>query len=90
MITYEELFREAEKYGKVRIHSSDSREAPECYSCIISFNTIKHVELEAKSGYGLTVGDALKAAIKNAVLVVESVSGIKCESSEEVIKRLES
>ena len=87
-MSYEELFREAEKYGRVSIHSVGSYEAPNNYSCRIEFSTIKHVELEAKSGYGLSVENALKNAIKNAVIIVETVSGIKCESSADVIRRL--
>lgn len=88
-MTLEELLTEAEKYGNVRLSGFDDQEAPNCYRAVIEFNTVNHVKLQATSEFGMTAKEALKMAIKNAVLVVESVGGIKCDSSEDVIRRLE-
>lgn len=69
------LFETAEKYGNVHIYSSKDMSPPKCYCCTIKFNTINHVELEAKSQWDQTIEESLRQAIKKAVLVVESVQG---------------
>lgn len=88
MVTLEELFQTAELYGKVRIYSCNDKLAPHCYHCSISFNTVRHVELEAKSAFGLELKEALKQAIEKAVLVVETVSGSASKQDIEKTKQL--
>ena len=70
-VSLEQLFNEAQKYGRVRVSQSS---ADGSWSAYITFNTINHIELEAKSGFRhKTPGIALSAAIENAVLIVESM-----------------
>lgn len=78
--TLEDLFKTAELYGNVRIFSDKKTEPPACYQCTISFNTVKHVELEACSPFRQTLEGALKQAIEKAVLIVESVGDSVPES----------
>lgn len=73
-IPLERLFEEAQKYGRIFLHQSDDG----TFSCTISFNTIKHIKLDAKSGYKhATIKSAVVAAIKNAVVIVESMKNSK-------------
>lgn len=66
-----ELFREARKYGTVNIFTSDDG----TYSCTIKFNTVKHISLEAKSGWGYKeVEIAITKAIENAKVVVRETT----------------
>ncbi len=81
----EELFKEAEKYGRVSIHGEAGEAPPKCYSCAITFNTIDHVELKARSGFSLTVENALIGAIRKAVIIVETVS--RGVSEDEIRKK---
>ena len=68
-----ELFMIAREYGLVYIHTS----AYGTYSCIITFNTIKHTELKAKSGFDhKTPEDAVLAAINTANEIMESLKKI--------------
>lgn len=61
-ITMSELFAEARTLGKVNIFSMD-----EGYSVDIKFETIKHIELKASSGFKhATVEGALQVAIDKA------------------------
>ncbi len=66
----EELIETAMMYGRVRIHQhKDSR-----WSCVIEFNTVDHIALEAKSGFDcLTAKEAVAAAIRAASKVVNSM-----------------
>lgn len=68
--TLEQLLDEAQKYGRIRLHQSRDGD----YSFSITFNTIDHVELEAKSGFNhKTPRLAILAAIEKAVVIVESM-----------------
>lgn len=79
-ISLERLFEEAQKYGRIFLNQSDDG----TFSCTISFNTIKHVELEAKSGYKhATIKSAVVASIKNAVVIVESMKNSKEVNTQE-------
>ena len=68
--TLEQLLDEAQKYGRIRLHQSQDGS----FSFTITFNTIDHVELEAKSGfYHKTPRSAVLAGIEKAVVIVESM-----------------
>lgn len=74
MNTMRELFDEARIYGRVVIYTMDDGK----YSVDITFNTIKHTQLKATSGFGFNcVEEALKSAINSAKQIVDSVSEIK-------------
>lgn len=66
-----ELFRKCREYGRVDLFTSESG----FYSCTISFNTISHVELSAKSGYNThkTPEAACEAALAKAIEIVSSL-----------------
>lgn len=67
-----ELFRIARQYGQVDIFTSSSTGK---YSCYITFNTIEHTELIAKSGNGNeTPEEAVEKAIRSAQEIVSSIS----------------
>lgn len=71
-----ELFREARQYGRVRLSTQETG----CYYACIEFDTIKHTTLEAKSSFKEKTPDAaLKAAIKAAQTIVDSISNIAKE-----------
>jgi len=66
-----ELFYKAREFGKVSIYTFDDG----CYSCTITFNTVKHIELKAASGSNCkTVESALQLAIKKAIEIVKGMS----------------
>lgn len=68
--TLEQLLDEAQKYGRIHLHQTRDGD----YSVSITFNTIDHVELEAKSGFNhKTPRLAVIAAIEKAVVIVESM-----------------
>lgn len=69
-LTLEELFAEAEKYGRVRSSQySDGK-----YGCVIEFSTVQHISLEAKSSFSCsTRRQSLLQAIEKAILIVESM-----------------
>lgn len=68
--TLEQLLEEAQKYGRIHLHQSRGGE----FSFTITFNTIDHVELEAKSGFNhKTPRLAVLTAIEKAVVIVESM-----------------
>jgi len=69
-----QLFREARLYGLVSLFSSDTGN----YSCTITFNSIEHTELKAKSGFNnVTPEQALCNAILSAKKIVGEVDKIK-------------
>ena len=69
-LTLEQLLDEAQKYGRIFLHQNRDG----AFSFTISFNTIDHVELEAKSGFShKTPRSAVLAAIEKAVVIVESM-----------------
>ena len=62
-----ELWREARQFGRVNIFTADNG----TYSCVIRFNTIKHAELQAKSGYNHSEPElAVAAALDKAKEIV--------------------
>jgi hypothetical protein len=61
----EDLFAQAERFGRVTIYSSIRRE-PNTYSCKIEFPTIEGTTLSAMSDFGLPLKDALREAIAKA------------------------
>lgn len=68
--TLEQLLDEAQKYGRIHLHQNRDGE----FSFTITFNTIDHVELEAKSGFNhKTPRSAVLAAIEKAVVIVETM-----------------
>ena len=71
--TYEELFREAEKYGHVNIYSNNKEPSSNCYHAVIEFNTLGNISLEASSEWGLTIEASLKEAIRQAIKIVSSM-----------------
>lgn len=74
MNTMRELFDEARIYGQVDIFTQSDGS----YAVNITFHTIKHTELKARSGSGFKdVEEALRAAITSAKTIVDSVSDIK-------------
>jgi hypothetical protein len=65
-----QLWDKARGYGRVMLWTSDKG----TYSVTITFDTLKHISLEAKSGYGHTDPEAaLKAAIQKAEEIVQSL-----------------
>lgn len=64
--TLEQLFTEAEAFGRIHVFSNTDRPPPKRYSVSIDFNTIPGVKLEAKSGYDLTIHEAFERAIARA------------------------
>lgn len=66
----DDLFAEARGYGIIDIFGSDDG----TYSAVITFNTIAHVELKARSGHRhATPNIALHFAIDAARSIVNSV-----------------
>lgn len=64
------LWDEASIYGRVSLYVTESGHV----SCTIYFNTIRHVELKAQSGYKCkTPEEALKNAIEVAKEIVSSL-----------------
>ena len=67
------LWDKARLYGKVSLYTHDDGTV----SCTITFNSIKHTELKANSGYGLKCPEkALEAAIKTADEIVQSTTSM--------------
>ena len=65
------LWAIARCYGRVSLHTTDNGK----YQCVIKFNTIEHVELEAKHpGYCDTPKESLIESIKIAERIVETTS----------------
>jgi hypothetical protein len=65
-----ELWNEASKYGRVNLRTSDDG----AIVCNISFNTIEHVELVARSTWTCTTPEqALSEAINKAKQIVNSM-----------------
>ena len=74
-----QLFTECRKYGLVRLCTDNEG----YYYSIITFNTIDHVELQAKSGFDHEVPeDALLAALKKAIEIVESIQSNDIDTSQ--------
>jgi hypothetical protein len=85
-VSLEQLFNEAQKYGRVRVSQSSTGVG---WSAYITFNTINHIELEAKSGFNhKSPGLALSAAIENAVLIVESMKQSAAVDTEQTQQML--
>lgn len=71
-----QLYREARQYGLVYLHNHTDG----TYTCIITFNTIKHTELKASSGHGIqTPEEAVALAIAKAKEIVASISKLRVE-----------
>lgn len=65
-----ELWKEASKYGRVNLQTIDDG----TITCSISFNTIEHVELVARSTWTCTTPEqALSEAINKAKQIVNSM-----------------
>jgi hypothetical protein len=78
--TLEQLLEEAQKYGRIHLHQTRSGD----FSVTITFNTIDHVELEAKSGFDhKTPRLAVLAAIEKAVVIVESMKQATAVDTEQ-------
>ena len=70
MTSLSDLWQQARQYGRVMLATSPTGQ----YWCHIDFNTIKHVELTAKSGQHTDTPEAaIQAAINNAAEIVESI-----------------
>lgn len=83
--TLEQLLEEAQKYGRIRLHQCTDGD----FSFTITFNTINHIELEAKSGFGhKTPRAAALAAIEKAVIIVESMKKNTAVDTEQTQKML--
>lgn len=68
--TLNDLWTEARRYGRVRLGTQDSGQ----YYCVIEFNCIDHVHLEARSGFDcLTPEEALRLAICSARKIIGSL-----------------
>lgn len=66
-----ELWDLARQYGSVDLFTNEQGK----YSCVITFHTIEHTELKARSGYGFEdPEECLKAAIKAAQKIVNTMS----------------
>lgn len=71
-MTFEEIWKTAEKYGEVTVYGNRERPMPERYSCTIVFDTSPGTSVEANSGFGLTVHEALCRATERAMDIVSS------------------
>lgn len=68
-----DLWELARQYGLVTLYSQDDG----TYHCVITFHTIKHVELKARSTFKEpTVEDAIKAAISKAEEIMASMQAM--------------
>jgi uncharacterized protein YqfB (UPF0267 family) len=73
-----ELFRDARQYGRVRVSTMNDGD----YYCSIEFNTIDHVQLEAKSSFdNKTPEDAVIGAIESAEKILDGVRKMAAEFS---------
>jgi hypothetical protein len=82
----QELLDEAQKYGNIYLHQSKEDRT---FSFDIKFTTIKHVELEASSGFRhKTIESAVCAALEKAVIIVESMRASQCVDTENTQKIL--
>ena len=74
----EELFELAQQYGNIDLFQNVTDRT---FSVNITFQTIKHAELKAMSGFGnKTIEGAICAAIKQAEIIVAQ---FKTESQKE-------
>ena len=85
MISLDELFDEAQKFGIIHVYQHDDK----TWSAKIEFSTIDHVKLEAKSGFNhKTVKIALSLALENAIIIVESMRSNAPESTKSTQEKL--
>jgi len=85
MTSLEELFNEAQKFGRPTVYQNDNGG----WTAWIEFNTVNHVKLKAESNYGnKTVHGALSSAIESAVLIVESMRTNVPKSTHETQEKL--
>jgi len=85
MTSLEELFNEAQKFGRVFVYQADNGG----WSAWIEFNTVDHVKLKAESSYGhKTVQSALTSATERAVLIVESMRANTPKSTQDTQEKL--
>ena len=68
-LTLEELFLEAERFGRVGVFSSSGKRPHECYQVNIKFRTQTGTTLEASSEFDMTLRAALTQAIQRASLI---------------------
>ena len=74
MSNLSELWIEARKYGLVNMHTMEDG----TYWCHITFNSINHTELKAKSGFHhLTPESAIIAAINTAAEIVGEMANLQ-------------
>lgn len=69
-LSLDDIWAQAEAFGRVRIHSSNDAPLPNRYHCVIEFETIPGCTLEAASKYRLP----LKAAIIEAIEAARKIT----------------
>lgn len=65
-LTIEELFREAEQFGSVRVFGNANKRPPSCYRITIEFRTMRGMNLDAQSEFDMTLRAGLIQVIERA------------------------